>query len=85
MKEFVKARWAAIVAMTTALFFGTAVAAFAVPPSPDVVATEIVNSAGTQLLDTITSVIPVLVPVLLGLWAISWVMRKIGLSRRAKV
>jgi len=85
MLDYLRNRWAVIVSLTTALFLGTAVAASAAVPSPDAVATSIVNSAGGQLLDTITSVVPVLIPVMLGLWAISWVLGKLGLKRRARV
>jgi len=85
MIDYFRRRIAVLASLTFALFFGTAVAANAVVPSPEAIAGDIVDTAGTQLLATIVAVVPLLIPVLLGLWAISWVLRKLRLNRAANV
>lgn len=55
------------------------------PPDPTGVATTLANNVGSQLVNTVVGVLPVIVPALLSLWALAFVMRKFGLGRKAKV
>lgn len=49
------------------------------PDLGDVV-TGVANAAGGAFIDAITTAVPVVVPVLAILWAIRFVLRKIGLN-----
>jgi len=55
----------------------------ATPVDPAAIAGDLANSAGGAMLDAIVSVLPVLVPVLIGFWAIGFVWAKVGPRRGA--
>lgn len=55
------------------------------PVDPTAVATTLASNVGGQLVDTVVGVLPVIVPVLLALWALSFVMHKFGLGKKARV
>ena len=48
------------------------------PPDAGAVADQVVNDITTPLLDAMLGVIPVLIPVMLTLWAISFVLGRLG-------
>ena len=50
-------------------------------PDPAVLAGTLANTAGTSMLNAIVAVLPVLVPVLVGFWAIGFAWAKIGPKR----
>ncbi len=54
------------------------------PPDPTTIGTTLANSAGNTVLNVAVAVIPVLVVVLAGFWAIRLVLKKLGLGH-AKV
>lgn len=56
-------------------------AALAVPPDPATLAGGLADTAGSAMLSAIVSVLPVLVPVLVGFWAIGFTWSKIGPKR----
>lgn len=64
---------------TGALVLGGASAALATPtpPDPGTVAGDLANTAGTQMLDAVIDVLPVLVPFLVALWALGFVWKKV--------
>lgn len=72
---------AAVVGLVSA--GGTAFAQ-STPPDPTTIGTNLANSAGNSLLNVAVAVIPVLVVVLAGFWAIRLVLHKLGLGH-AKV
>ncbi len=78
-------RVSAVAAAAVAFVVGGIGAAFAQTPDPAAVAGALANSAGGQLIDTIVGVIPVLIPVMLTLWAIGLVLRKTGVLKKSKV
>jgi len=82
-------RVACATVLTGAILTGTALGAnaatLAVVPSPEVVAASVIEDAGGGLLNTIVAVIPLIIPVLLGLFVIKWAMKKFGLGRAARV
>ncbi len=85
-RRSVRAAYAAAASFLVALVAGPA-AAFAqstAPPDPTTIGTNLANTAGNTILNTAVAVIPVLVVVLAGFWAIRLVMKKLGLGR-AKV
>ena len=78
-------RVGAVAAAAVAFVVGGIGAAFAQTPDPAAVAGQLAGTAGGQLIDTIVGVIPVLIPVMLTLWAISLVLRKTGVLKKSKV
>lgn len=56
-----------------------------VAPDPTAVASTLAQNVGGQLVTTVVGVLPVIVPALLSLWALSFVMKKFGLGKKAKV
>lgn len=54
-----------------------------VPPDPGDVATSLTNNVGQKVVDGALDVAPVAVPFILALAAITWTMRKFGLSKKA--
>jgi len=57
----------------------------AVAPDPAAIATTLTTDVGGQVLDTATSLAPVVVPFVLALAAIGWVMRKFNLKKKASL
>jgi hypothetical protein len=48
---------------------------------PVTIATDLANNTGGAVLTAITSVLPVLVPVLIGFWVVGFVWSKVGPRR----
>jgi hypothetical protein len=55
--------------------------ALGVVVDPVAIATDLANNTGGAVLTAITGVLPVLVPVLIGFWAVGFVWAKIGPRR----
>lgn len=55
------------------------------PIDPTAIAGGLATDIGGQLIDVVTGVLPVLVPVLAAFWAIRFVVQKVGLGGRAGV
>lgn len=73
-----------------AALVGVPVAAFAqttAPTLPDAgtTATTLANSAGSQLANTATTVLPIVIGVLVLFWAINFVLKKTGMKGKAGV
>lgn len=52
-------------------------AAATTAPDPGAIAGSLANGAGTQMINAIVDVLPVLVPFLVALWAIGFVWKKV--------
>lgn len=71
-------RAAAVISTTALMIIGGATASFATaPPDPGTVAGDLVNSAGTSMLNAVVDVLPIVVPFLVALWAIGFVWKKV--------
>jgi len=54
-------------------------------PDPATIAGDLATNVGSETLTTIVDVLPVLVPVLVGFWALSFVWRKLMPKKRASI
>jgi hypothetical protein len=60
-------------------------AAEATVPDPATIAGDLANNAGGAMLSAIVSVLPVLIPFLVGLWALAFVVRKIPIFHNSHI
>ena len=51
-------------------------------PDPGTIAGDLANSAGGSFLDGVVSVLPKVVPILVGLWALGFVWQKVAPKRK---
>lgn len=80
-------RIGAVTGITFLLAFVSAGAASATATAPDAgaLAGDLANTAGGAYLDGVVEVLPVLVPVLVGLWALGFVWTKLRPKRKGGI
>lgn len=55
----------------------------AVAPDPSTVVTATSDAAAGGLISTVTTVLPVVIPILAAFWGVRFVLRKVGLGKKA--
>lgn len=78
-------RIGAVSATVAFIAFVSAGAASATMPDPATIAGNLVDNAGGQYLNGVVDILPLLIPFLLGLWALGFIWTKVKPKRKGGV